>query len=99
MYWGGERVQRNTFNGTATSGSSFYWEKGDFLCIRELTFSYSFPKALLNKVKINGLKLNITANNLHYFTKYSGLNPELGGVDDGRYAMPKNFIFGLNLTL
>lgn len=99
MYWGGERTQRNTFNGTANSGSSFYWEKGDFLAIRELTLSYSLPAALLNRIKLNGIRFNVTANNLYYFTNYAGMNPEDGGVDDGRFPMPRNFIFGVNLSL
>src|SRR5690606_1061023 len=33
FYWGGERVQRNNFNGTANSGNSVYFETGDFLCV------------------------------------------------------------------
>ncbi|QNL52451.1 TonB-dependent receptor [Olivibacter sp. SDN3] len=99
MYWGGERIQRNTFNGTATTGTSFYYERGDFLAIREVTLSYTFPVALAQRMKMKGLRLNLTANNLHYFTRYSGLNPEDGAQDDGRYSMPKNFIFGLNVSL
>lgn len=99
FYFGGERYQHNDFNGTATSGNSLYDEKGDFLCLREVTLSYNIPQSLLRKVKINGLRIHFTGNNLHYFTKYSGLNPEDGGVDNGRYAMPRNYIFGLNLTL
>ena len=97
-YWGGERTQRNTFDGTATSGSSTYYQRGDFLAIREATVSYSVPSTLLNRLHISGLRFNITGSNLHYFTKYLGLNPEEGGRDDGRYAMPRNLTFGANLT-
>lgn len=98
FYWGGERIQRNNFNGTATSGNSVFFESGDFLAVRELTISYTVPRALLDRIKINGLRFNVTGNNLHYFTRYKGLNPEEGGRDDGRYAIPKNFIFGANIT-
>jgi TonB-linked SusC/RagA family outer membrane protein len=97
-YWGGERVQRNLFDGVTTSGNSMYMESGDFLAIREVTLSYSVRSKILNKLKIAALRFNVTANNIHYFTKYLGLNPEEGGVDDGRYAMPKNIIFGANLS-
>lgn len=98
-YWGGERTQRNTFAGIATGGTSYYWEKGDFLCLREVTLSYTFNEELVRRARLKGLRLNFTGNNLHYFTNYVGLNPEDGGVDDGRYPMPKNFIFGVNITL
>lgn len=98
FYWGGERIQRNNFNGTSSSGNSVYFEPGDFLAIRELTLSYSVPTELIRKLSISGLRFNITANNLHYFTGYKGLNPEEGGRDNGRYALPRNYIFGANIT-
>ena len=99
FYWGGERIQRNTFNGTASSGNSVYFESGDFLAVREVTLSYNFPQQLLSKLRITSLRFNITGNNLHYFTSYSGLNPEEGGRDNGRYALPRNIIFGVNVSL
>jgi TonB-linked SusC/RagA family outer membrane protein len=98
FYWGGERVQRNNFNGTATSGNSVYFESGDFVCLRELTLSYNVPSQLLSRLKISNLRFNVTGNNIYYFTGYKGLNPEQGGRDDGRYAMPRNLIFGANIT-
>ena len=97
-YWGGERVQRNLFNGISTAGNSTYMESGDFLALREVTLSYTVPSVVLNKLKIANLRFNITANNIHYFTNYMGLNPEEGGKDDGRYALPKNIIFGANFS-
>ncbi|WP_209329699.1 SusC/RagA family TonB-linked outer membrane protein [Lunatimonas salinarum] len=98
FYWGGERVQRNNFNGTATTGNSVFFESGDFLCVRELTLSYAVPMEIVKKLRLNGVRFNFTGNNLHYFTAYKGLNPEEGGRDDGRYAVPKNYNFGVNVT-
>lgn len=80
-------------------GNTKFYEKGDYLAIRELTLTYDLPKTLLKKVKISGLRLNVTGHNLHYFTKFSGLNPEYGGRDIGRYPIPRNIVFGLNVTL
>ena len=97
-YWGGERVQRNNFLGVTDRGNSIFYQKGDFLCLREITLSYSLPTDFLKRFKISGLRLNVTGNNLHYFTKYNGLNPEEGGRDDGRYPMPKNLIFSASIS-
>lgn len=97
-YWGGERVQRNNFLGVTDRGNSIFYQRGNFLCLREITLSYSLPAALLKRIKISGLRFNITGNNLHYFTEYDGLNPEEGGRDDGRYPMPRNIIFGANIS-
>jgi TonB-linked SusC/RagA family outer membrane protein len=95
------------WRGSGTLGiSSQYVEKGDFICVRELTLSYAVPSQLLSRVKITGLRFNITGNNLHYFTNYNGNNPEDGGFttspslrgDFGRYPVPRNIIIGANLT-
>jgi len=56
------------------------------------------PPAIVSKLRLNAIRLNFTGNNLHYFTAYKGLNPEEGGQDDGRYAMPRNYNFGVNVT-
>ena len=98
---------QNLWRGNGTTGiSSMYVEKGDFACIRELTLSYSLPAALLQRAKISAVRLNVTGNNLHYFTAYKGNNPEDGGFstspsqrgDIGRYPVPRNLIFGANIT-
>ncbi len=98
FYWGGERVQRNNFNGTVNSGNTVFFESGDFLCVRELTLSYSIPAKVVSMLRVSAIRLNFTGNNLHYFTAYKGLNPEEGGRDDGRYALPRNYNFGVNVT-
>ncbi len=87
-YWRGSAYH------TTTTNSEFY-EPGDFLCIREVTLSYSFSGGILKKININNLRFNLTGNNLHYFTKYTGMNPEEGGTDDGRYPLPKNIMLGV----
>ncbi len=92
-YWADQNQQSNLFR-----GNSHYYEKGDFLCLREISLSYNFPQALISKLKISSARLHATANNLKYFTKFTGLNPEEGGTDSGRYPMPRNFVFGLQVS-
>ncbi|MET6996022.1 SusC/RagA family TonB-linked outer membrane protein [Chitinophaga defluvii] len=79
-------------------GNSQYYEKGDFLAIREVTLSYNMPKTVLQRLKINGIRVHVTGNNLYYFTKYKGPNPEEGGQDNGHYPIPRNIIFGANIS-
>jgi hypothetical protein len=86
--------------------SSQYVERGDYLAIREVTLGYSVPTQLLRKLKMSALRFTVSGNNLHYFTKYTGPNPEDGGFttsgtlkgDFGRYPVSRNFIFGANVT-
>jgi len=86
-YWRGATYYK-------TSTNSEFYEKGNFLCLREVTLSYSIPPRVLKRVKLSGLRLNVTGSNLYYFTKYTGMNPEEGGLDQGRYPMPRNLTFG-----
>jgi TonB-linked SusC/RagA family outer membrane protein len=94
FYWADQQVRSNYFR-----GNSMLFEKGDFLTIREVTLSYSLPSHLLKKINVSGVRFNLTGNNLHYFTSYTGQNPEEGNRDNGRYPIPKNFIFGVNISL
>lgn len=101
-YWA--NYGRNYFQdagGSTTSFANFY-EKGDYLAMREITLSYQVPQAFLQGVlrdKLQGLRLFVTGTNLAYFTGYSGNFPEVGGNDVGRFALPRTITTGLNVTL
>jgi TonB-linked SusC/RagA family outer membrane protein len=92
-FWADQNQQSNLYR-----GNSHYYEKGDFLCLREISLSYSFPQTMISKLKLSSVRLHATANNLKYFTKFTGLNPEEGGTDNGRYPMPRNIVFGLQIA-
>ncbi|MDA3929386.1 MAG: TonB-dependent receptor [Prolixibacteraceae bacterium] len=83
-------------------------EDGSFLRVNNITLGYTLPKQLLNKVKIQNLRIYGTINNVHTFTKYSGFDPEVDtrrktpmtpGVDFSAFPRSRSVIFGLNLTL
>lgn len=78
---------------------TYYFQKGNFLALREVSLSYQLPDKLLDKIKIKGVRLNLSGQNLHYFTKYRGSNPEEGGRDNGHYPVPVNFVFGAKISL
>lgn len=85
--------------------NSYYIEDGSFLRMKNLQIGYTFPKSLLNKAHINSLRVYVQGVNLFTITKYSGMDPELGGddrafgSDTGNYPNVKQIIFGLNLVL
>ncbi|GAA4464567.1 TonB-dependent receptor [Nibrella saemangeumensis] len=81
-----------------TTTNSLYYEKGDFLCVREVTLSFTIPSTILQKAKLSNLRLNVTGSNLYYLTGYKGLNPEEGGLDTGRYPIPRNITFGASVS-
>ncbi|MEO5997489.1 MAG: TonB-dependent receptor [Chitinophagaceae bacterium] len=90
---------------TAGVSNSFYIEDGSFLKLRSLMLGYKITSATLDRYKIKGVRLYAQAANLFQITKYSGLDPELGGnsadfgIDRGNYPNnEKSFVVGLNLS-
>ncbi len=85
--------------------NSFLIEDGSFLKCRSLIVGYTLPTSVVEKVKIQKLRLYIQIMNLFQITKYSGLDPEIPGtsqtfgVDLGNYPNnQKQYLFGVNLS-
>lgn len=91
--WADQLAQNNSFR-----GSTFFHEKGDYLALREVTLAYNLPQSILRPLRIPSVRAYITGTNLHYFTNYTGLNPEEGGTDSGRYPIPRSFLMGINVN-
>lgn len=99
-------VPRATF-GLQPLISSRFVENGSYLRFKAVTFGYSLPKSLLDRVKFQDVRIYVTGENLFTFTDYSGFDPEVNafggsnlaqGIDYGTYPQTRNIIFGLNLT-
>jgi TonB-dependent starch-binding outer membrane protein SusC len=83
-------------------------ENGDFLRISNVTLGYDIKK-LMKIVPVKQLRLFLTVQNLHTFTKYSGMDPEIGtstddaaygwarGVDLGFYPAPRTVLVGASV--
>lgn len=87
--------------------SDRYIEDGSYVRLKNITLGYTFPKAWLQKVKIDNLRAQVNIQNLYTLTKYTGYDPEIGastasvnvmGLDNGRYPSPTVYSFGLNIT-
>lgn len=84
-------------DGVATGVNSLTVEDASYLALREITLSYTHSKPLFGGV-LKSARFYATGTNLHYFTAYSGAQPEAAGIDNGTYPLPRSFTFGLNLT-
>lgn len=93
--------------GFSTAGvpNSFYIEDGSFLKMRSMMLGYKVSPPFLNRYKMKSFRIYVQAVNLFQITKYSGLDPEIGGnsadfgIDRGNYPNnEKNFLIGLNLS-
>lgn len=80
--------------------SSRYLQNAAYLRVKSLQLGYSLPASLMNKVKIQKLRVYATAENLATITKmWEGIDPELAIGDGKIYPLQRRFSFGLNLTL
>ncbi len=85
--------------------SSFYNETGSFLKLRSLIIGYTIPNAPLKNLGITKLRIYIQGSNLFQITKYTGLDPEVGGftgaaygIDYGQYPNnQRNYNVGISL--
>jgi TonB-linked SusC/RagA family outer membrane protein len=83
-------------------------ENGDYLRINNVTLGYDFKK-LFKSLPFQQLRFYLTVQNLYTFTKYSGMDPEIGtstddsgagwvnGVDLGFYPNPRTVMFGASI--
>lgn len=87
--------------------SSFYVEDASFLRLRNLQVGYNLPSSLLEKVRLKGLRLYFSANNLITVTGYNGFDPDIGtngwildtGIDKGFYPSNRTLGGGIKITM
>ena len=88
--------------GSSTSGqsnNSAFYQKGDFLAIREVSLAYNLPKNLTKMLRISALQIFGGVYNVGYITGYDGMTPELYlGYDYGQYPRPREYSMGVNIT-
>jgi TonB-linked SusC/RagA family outer membrane protein len=109
--WHGEgsshRVPRVTEdNRNYTTFSDLYLQKGDYLRISNVTIGYDLSR-VVKKGYLKKVRFYASALNLYTFTKYDGMDPEIGygsdtdafasGIDVGYYPRPRTFMLGANI--
>ena len=78
--------------------SSMFWKNSNYLAFREVSLSYNLPASLLKKVKMSGLVLTVTGQNLGYLTNKMLNFPERTGNQNGAYTIPTQLILGADIT-
>lgn len=95
-------------NRNYTTFSDLYLQKGDYLRISNVTVGYDLSR-IVKKGFLKKARLYASALNLYTFTKYDGMDPEIGygsdtdkfasGIDVGYYPRPRTFLLGANIKL
>jgi TonB-linked SusC/RagA family outer membrane protein len=82
------------YNTFSASNMDHSVQKASFLRLSTLTLAYSFPRKIVNSLKIDNLRLYTTASNVFCITPYKGYDPETGDW----YPPTRMFVFGVNLA-
>ncbi|RFS26818.1 TonB-dependent receptor [Chitinophaga silvatica] len=84
--------------------NSYMVENGSYLRVKNMQLGYTLPAKWLTRYHIERLRVYVQTANLFTITKYSGLDPEIGGsnitafgVDEGAYPNQRQFLIGINL--
>ncbi len=89
--------------------SDIFMQNADYVRINNLTVGYDFGNKFANMAGITNLKMYISVTNLHTFTNYDGMDPEVrfsgddekfgwaSGIDLGLYPQARTVMFGLSV--
>lgn len=100
-------MQESDANQNFTRISDLLVEDASYIRLQNISIGYTFPKKWMNKIYINNLRVYANIQNVYTWSKYDGLDPEVGamygdalmtGVDYGRYPSPRIYTFGLNVS-
>ena len=88
-------------NTTSSNAGSDRWiQRGDYVRLKDVTLSYSFPKVVLDKIKIKGLRVYVSGLNLYCFNDVDFWDPEMGvtGAVLGTHPSQKSVVGGIELS-
>lgn len=86
--------------------SSRVVEDGSFLRLKTVSLNYSIPSRLIKSAYLSNLSVNVAAQNLATWTKYSGMDPDVSarnnvlspGYDYSSYPNAPTVVFGLKAS-
>ena len=93
-----EALLGGNLNGNLTS--TRYLSDGSYIRLRNLLVSYNIPNAVLQRFKLNGMRIYLQGQNIWTQTDYSGFDPELAenGQEFFRYPNGKSYTFGIDVN-
>jgi TonB-linked SusC/RagA family outer membrane protein len=92
IYWGPGAQQK------ITRTSSYFLQEGSYLRLRNLSFGYTLPNRISERIGCNSLRFFFSGDNLLTFTKYPGLDPERDASDTRYIQYPQNKIFSVGIN-
>ncbi|RLJ69492.1 TonB-linked SusC/RagA family outer membrane protein [Pedobacter alluvionis] len=88
-----------------TNASNIFFQKADYIRLRNVQLTYNLSSKLLSKLKVSRASVYVTGNNLLTVTNFRGFNPDAtsdnvltSGYSNSNYPVARSFVAGFNLT-
>jgi TonB-linked SusC/RagA family outer membrane protein len=90
---------------SSTETSTRYLKGGSYISVRNITLAYELPQSFIKRLKMDGITISLSADNVYTFTKFLGQDPQTTitsdvyvtpGVSDFKYPNNRQFLFNIN---
>ena len=100
------RAARHSTTNVSQRISSQFVDDASYLRISNISLGYTFPQKVISKLRLQGLRIYASVDNVWTFTDYEGYNPEvsykssnlLPGFDWGCYPLARTYSLGVRVT-
>lgn len=80
--------------------SSTYWMRnGSYLRLKNLEVGYTIPKSIVNKIRLNNIRIYFMGTNQVTFSSFKLWDPELGSSNGQVYPLSKAYTLGLTINI
>lgn len=93
-------------NGNYSKASDYFVENGSYIKLKNIQIGYTLSEKITQKLKLKTTRFYLMGNNVFFLTKYSGIDPEIGGgviargIDRiNKYPNARVFSMGIDITL
>ena len=92
--------QMNSYTATNNNATSSRWiTSANYLVLKNLYLSYDLPKQWVNAIQMEGVRVNLSCENLFTSTKRRGMNPQqnVNGYQSNMLLTPRVITLGLDV--
>lgn len=87
-------------NKNSQKTSSRFLEDGSYLRLRNVSLGYNFPSTVLQRLKVENIRLSLSGENLWTLTHFSGIDPDADSRGDigTKYPFARKLLVGLQIN-
>lgn len=81
------------------ASASYAYGSANYIRLKNLEIGYNFPKEMISKIRLSGLRLFFSGNNLYTWSEEKLLDPDNRDSRGWKIAQRRAFNFGININL